>query len=105
MRNKYIKFTSMALAAVVVIFISGCGKKTAETAPAANNNTVAFQQAVDSFLQTRSYGLKAVKMDILKADNAQALVSCAVTSSSRKWEFTLKKDNAGAWAVTTFELK
>ena len=44
-------------------------------------------------------------MDILKDDNAQALVSCTVTNSSRKWEFTLKKDSAGAWTVTTFEQK
>ena len=95
----------MALAATMVIFISGCGKKPAEATPAANNNTVAFQQAVDNFLQTKSYGLKATKMDILKADSAQAVVSCVITSSSRKWEFTLKKDNAGTWTVTTFEQK
>jgi len=105
MRNKYSKLTSMALAATMVLFISGCGKKAVETAPAVNNNTVAFQQAVDSYLQTKSYGLKAVKMDIMKDDNAQALVSCVITNSSRKWEFTLKKDNTGAWTVTTFEQK
>ncbi|MFA6102680.1 MAG: hypothetical protein WCV67_05255 [Victivallaceae bacterium] len=105
MRNKYIKLTSMALAATMVIFISGCGKKAAETAPAVNNNTVAFQQAVDNFLQVKSYGLKATRMDILKDDSAQAVVSCVVTNSSRKWEFTLKKDSGGAWTVTTFEQK
>ena len=105
MRNKYIKLTSMALAATAVIFFSGCGKKAVETTPVVNNNTVAFQQAVDSFLQVKSYGLKAAKMDILKDDNAQAVVSCVVTNSSRKWEFTLKKDSAGAWTVTTFEQK
>ena len=105
MRNKYINLTSMLFAAAVVIFISGCGKKAVETTAPAVNNTVAFQQAVDSFLQVKSYGLKAVKMDILKDDNAQAVVSCTVTNSSRKWEFTLKKDSTGVWTVTTFEQK
>ena len=104
MRNKYIKLTSMMFAAVMVIF-TGCGKKAVETTAPAVNNTVAFQQAVDSFLQVKSYGLKAVKMDILKDDNAQAVVSCTVTNSSRKWEFTLKKDSTGVWTVTTFEQK
>ena len=104
MRNKYSKLTSMALAATMVIFISGCGKKAVETVPAVNN-TVAFQQAVDSYLQTKSYGLKATQMDIMKDDNAQALVSCVITNSSRKWEFTLKKDDTGTWTVTTFEQK
>jgi len=33
------------------------------------------------------------------------VVSCTVTNSSRKWEFTLKKDSTGAWTVTTFEQK
>jgi hypothetical protein len=95
----------MMFAAAMVMFISGCGKKAVEAVPAANNNTAAFQQAVDSFLQVKSYGLKATKMDIMKDDNSMAVVSCVVTSSSRKWEFTMKKDSTGTWTVTTFELK
>lgn len=105
MNKKNIKLTSMAIAATVVIFASGCGKKKEAEAVPAVNSTVAFQQAVDSFLQVKSYGLKSTKLDIMKEDSGQALVVCVITNSSRKWEFTLKKDSTGAWTVTTFELK
>jgi len=102
---KTIKLTSMALAAAICIFASGCGKKEQPEAAQAVNSSAAFQQAVDAYLVTKSYGLKVTKIDVLKDENNQALVACGVLNSSGKWEFTLKKDNTGAWTVTSFELK
>ena len=102
---KTIKLASMVLASAMFIFVSGCGKKAQPEVTQAANNSAAFQQAVDAYLATKSYGLKVTKMDILKDENGQALVACGVLNSSGKWEFTLKKDNTGAWTVTSFELK
>ncbi|MHB9138227.1 MAG: hypothetical protein ACYC4Q_02365 [Victivallaceae bacterium] len=105
MKTGNIKLASMVLAAAMCILFSGCGKKAqTEVAPAVNNSVV-FQQTVDTYLATKSYGLKVTKIDVLKGENNQALVSCNVLNSSSKWEFTLKKDSTGAWTVTSFELK
>lgn len=105
MKSRNIKFAAIMLAAVICILTSGCGKKEQTEVVPAINNSIAFQQSVNAYLETKSYGLKVTKIDILKDDNNQALVSCDVLNSSSKWEFTLKKDNTGVWTVTSFELK
>lgn len=102
MKTGTFKTAVLAATASIAILITGCGKKT--PAPPADN-TAAFQQAVANFLQAKSYGLKAASMTALKSDSEQAVVSCVITGSSRRWEFSLKKDAAGGWTVATFDLK
>lgn len=88
-----------------LVSLTGCGKKELPVATKVENYNVPIEQAINLFLQDKSYGLKLKKIEKLKVEGRNAYVAGSLVDLTNNWEFTLEKSSNGTWSVVAYDVK
>jgi hypothetical protein len=88
-----------------LVSITGCGKKELPVVTKVENDILPIEQAINLFLQDKSYGLKLKKVEKLKIEGRNAYVAGSLVDLSNNWEFTLEKSSNGTWSVVAYDVK
>ena len=95
-------FATLVISALLLVSISGCGKK--EEQP--KIDTAKFETAITGYLKDKSMGMKVASFEKMDVKDDQATAVCKMQEAEGlynmnvTWKFTFKKEK-DSWKVTT----